>query len=338
MPPTRHRQNPLRPAWLKATPLGRDLALAIRAAERLNALFDRWRGRGGSEFEELCQAYLSSRRFLRLKPRTKHDYEAMLRDLQRPEHFGGALLREITPEAIDAFRDMLERQGMGAASVDYRLKVLRLLFTWAIKARRHVGANPATGVIDRVYKPRRQVWDRPQVAAALALPYPSGLAAYLALFTLQRQGDVLAMRWEDIKDGTIRVVQGKGDALLFLPIHPRLQAALDDAPRRGEWLLASRTGGRYRDDGFRAVWRRHKATIPGAAACTFHDLRRTATSWLLGAGLGDDEVRLWTGHRRQGGDRILDVYDVRLRNLAERSFPAMDDWGTVPESNKSLTG
>ena len=338
MPPTRWRRHPARPAWLRATPLGRDLVAAIRASERLNALFDRWRGRGGSEFEELCAAYLSSRRFVALKPRTRHDYETMLRDLQQPAHFGGALLREVTPEAIDAFRDMLERQGMGSSSIDYRLKVLRLLFGWAIKARRWSGANPVTGVIDRVYRPRRQVWDRPQVAAALALPYPSGLAVHLALFTLQRQGDILAMRWDDIKGGTIRVVQGKADALLFLPIHPRLQAALDAAPRRGDCILSNRAGEGYRGDGFRAVWRKHKALIPGAGACTFHDLRRTAASWLMGSGLGDDEVRLWTGHRRQGGDRILDVYDVRLRDLARRSFPAMDGWGSVQESNSSLTG
>ncbi|MCB1884623.1 MAG: tyrosine-type recombinase/integrase [Geminicoccaceae bacterium] len=326
MPPTRHRQNPLRPDWLRATPLGRDLVAAIQGAERLNALFDRWRGRGPSEFDGLCVAYLESRAFRRLAPRTKRDYQKLLFDLKDPAHFGGAALAEVTPQAVEAFRDMLERRGSGLAGIDYRLKVLRLLFAWATKQGRWSGANPAAGRIEPAYRPRRQVWSREGVRAAFALPHPSGLAAHLALFTLQRQGDILAMRWDHVRDGAIRVVQGKSNALLFLPIHPHLEAALGASPQRGDWLLTAGGGGPYTPDGFRALWRRHKAGIKDARDCTFHDLRRTATSWLTGAGLGDDEVRLWTGHQRRGGDRVLDVYDVRLRNLRVRSFPVMDDW------------
>ena len=335
MPPTRHRQNPLRPDWLKAVPLGSDLAGAMRAAERLNARLDAWRGREPSEFEGLCLAYLDSRDFARLAPRTKRDYVKLIDDLREPTHFGLADLYDVTPRAVVAFREMLERRDVGAESINRRLAVLRRLFGWARKRGRFEGLNPVAGMIERLYRPRRQVWSRAQIQAAFALPHPSGLAAHLAMFTVQRQGDILAMRWDQIEDGMLRVVQGKTGNLLHLPVHPHLEAALTAEPRRGDWLLTAQGGGRYSEDGFRSLWRRHKARIDGASSCTFHDLRRTATSWLIGAGLGDDEARLWTGHLRQGNDHILDVYDVRLRNLEVRSFPVMDGWKTGAESNES---
>ena len=51
---------------------------------------------------------------------------------------------------------------------------------------------------------------------------PSRAAFYLALYTGQRKGDVLAMRWDDIENGAETIIQEKGGEELRIPLHPIL--------------------------------------------------------------------------------------------------------------------
>lgn len=53
----------------------------------------------------------------------------------------------------------------------------------------------------------------------------------LALFTGQRQGDVLQMKWSDVRDGVVSVIQEKTGVRVWIPIHRALAKILAEVPR-----------------------------------------------------------------------------------------------------------
>jgi hypothetical protein len=53
------------------------------------------------------------------------------------------------------------------------------------------------------------------------------------------------MRWDQYDGSGIAVRQEKTDALLWIPCHSRLQAALDTAPRKSEYILTTQQGSGY---------------------------------------------------------------------------------------------
>jgi len=58
------------------------------------------------------------------------------------------------------------------------------------------------------------------------------LALYLLLYTGQRECDVIAMQWDHIRDGMIRVKQCKTSEVVWIAIDPALQAVPDASHQR----------------------------------------------------------------------------------------------------------
>jgi len=65
-------------------------------------------------------------------------------------------------------------------------------------------------------------------------------AAALALYTGQRQSDVLAMKWSDIADAFIAVTQGKTGKKLWVPLHTRLRGAPAELERVSVFIYIRR--------------------------------------------------------------------------------------------------
>lgn len=328
-PPTKLRELPQRPDWLRTTALGIEPRTAIAAAEKLNARLDGWRlgtGRAASGVAGMIAAYLAHSRFLRLAAATQRDYERHLDAVRRD--FAGAEVHEVDPVVIDAYRERLLRDGMGERQAAYRIQVMRLLWRWGRGTGWVTGAVPIVGTGIRTKRRRVTPWDLADLRAIVAAePYPIGLAVRLGLYTMQREGDLLRIGRDDLSGNVLHVVQGKTATELFLPVHPWLMAALDAAPERGATFLATRHGEPYTETGFRAMWRRVRdTTIPAERRRRFHDVRATGISRLRGAGLPDEDVILWSGHRRHGSGAVVDRYDARLGDMAAQAFPTMDGW------------
>ena len=64
----------------------------------------------------------------------------------------------------------------------------------------------------------------------------------LALWTGQRQGDLLKFRWSDYQDGKIRVFQSKGQKRVTIPVGDTLADALKGAPKRAVTILTGQRG------------------------------------------------------------------------------------------------
>ncbi len=128
-------------------------------------------------------------------------------------------------------------------------------------------------------------------------------AAILALYSGQRLNDVLNMRWDDIANGLIAVLQNKTRKKLWIPMHANLRAALYDIPRRGVTILTNTRGQPWTLMGFKATWskelNRPEMRFLRKKELVFHGLRKSAVVFLLEAGCTDAEVAAITGQSRQ---------------------------------------
>ena len=142
-------------------------------------------------------------------------------------------------------------------------------------------------------------------------------AAALALYTGQREADVLAMSWTQAKGGMITLRQQKTGRALVIPAHQRLLAVLATIPRQTVQILVSSRGEPWTPGGFRSSW---LANLKGPLApireggFVFHGLRKSAVVTLLEAGCTDAEVAAITGQSRQ----MIEHYSrqVNQRKLA----------------------
>lgn len=122
-------------------------------------------------------------------------------------------------------------------------------------------------------------------------------ALILALYTGQRLGDCLSMRWSAFDGSGIEVLQAKTREPVYIPCHVDLRAELVawKAETTGLTVLQTVQGRPWTANGFQVEWR--KAKIKAGVDFTFHGLRKTAAAKLAEAGCSDREIMSITGHR-----------------------------------------
>ena len=126
-----------------------------------------------------------------------------------------------------AWRDKLAEES-GRRQADYAWSVLALIFAWALD-RGLVAANPCEKG-GRVYRGSRadKIWTTDDEAAFLKRsPVHLHLPLTLALWTGQRQGDLLRLPWSAYDGTRIRLRQSKTGARVSIPVGTPLKAALD---------------------------------------------------------------------------------------------------------------
>jgi integrase len=172
-------------------------------------------------FSELVTHYLASPAFLTLSHSSQAPYRRTCARLALA--FGSRPVRSLTRAEVES---LLARRTPGAATDD--LKKLRVLFAFGM-ARGHVRGDPTRGIKRCPAGPGHHTWTESELARFEAR-WPLGtrerLAFALLLYTGQRRGDVVRMRWTDIEGGRIGVCQGKTGTRLAIPIHPALERAL----------------------------------------------------------------------------------------------------------------
>ena len=77
------------------------------------------------------------------------------------------------------------------------------------------------------------------------------LAYMLAIYTAQRQGDILCMTWSQYNGTHLRIRQSKTGTLIAIPVHPDLKQALDSLERRSVMILTTEAGRPFKADHFR---------------------------------------------------------------------------------------
>jgi integrase len=116
----------------------------------------------------------------------------------------------------------------------------------------------------------------------------------LALWTGQRQGDLLRLQCSACDGTHIRLRQSKTGARVVIPVGAPLKAALDAAKKHGPIILTSTDKRPWTPDGFRASWGKACAKA-GIIGVTFNDLRGTAVTRLALAQCTEAEIATLTG-------------------------------------------
>lgn len=216
-----------------------------------------------------------------LAPRTQKDYARHLNKLR--ELYGIRIAEELRPKD---FGEFLRNGGKlrGRIQKVRQLAVLSAAFSQAVSYW-HWGLE--RNVLRDVKRPKNPPRDRLiedwefEGCKAIA-PIRVRLAMRLALKIGQRQGDLLNLRWEDIKDMEIHIFQSKTRKRLAIMIDTELEALLDECWKLknggsagSPWVLPTRRGVRYTSEGFRACWQRtmKKWMRGGGENFHFHDIR-----------------------------------------------------------------
>jgi integrase len=270
-----------------------------------------------------------SKGFLDLAERTREDYVGKIKLIEKK--FGNFPLSALTDRrtrgVFMAWRDELARTSRRQA--DYTWTVLARILSWALD-RGLVTANPCEKG-GRLYRGSRadKIWTHDDEALFLSrAPQHLHLPLLLALWTGQRQGDLLRLPWSAYDGTHIRLRQSKTGARVVIPVGAPLKAALDTTPKRSTVILTSTENKPWTEDGFRSSWR--KASVAnGIVGLTFNDLRGTAVTRLALAGCTEAEIATITGHNLRDVAAILDAHYLhRDPALAESAIRKLDRFQT----------
>lgn len=283
-------------------------------------------------FHAVIAAYRASAEFsTKLAERTKKDYLRHLAVIEA--EFGDMPLvafsepqRQATRGDFKAWRDKLATASIRQA--DYAWSVLARVCSWG-KDRGKIATNPAEKG-GRLYAAERtdKIWTGLDEARfLLSGPAHMRLAFLLALWTGQRQGDLLRLKWAAYDGARIRLKQGKTKKNVVIPCGSVLRIALDAerARTRGDTVLLTLAGTAWTEDGFRSSWRK-ACKAAGISDITFHDLRGSAVTRLALAGCTVPEIAAITGHSLKDVEAILEAHylgrDIGLAESAIRKREA----------------
>jgi len=157
-------------------------------------------------------------------------------------------------------------------------------------------------------------------------------ALLLALWTGQRQGDLLRLTWKAYDGKSIRLRQSKGKKAgkgrhVTIPVGEPLKIVLDAALKEKRSAVTILTNSRskpWTEDGFRTSWDKafRKA---GLGDLHFHDLRGTAVTRLALANCTVPEIAAIIGHSMDTVQQILDAHYLGGRvELAESAIKKLN--------------
>ena len=279
----------------------------------------------------LLQGYQTSGDFLDRAARTRKDYVRLIKVIEA--EFGdfpiGALSDRRARAEFLEWRDKLAVRSKRQA--DYAYTVLALVLSWA-RGRGLIDVNPCERG-GRLYRDTRaeNVWTDDDEAAFLkSAPAHLHLPLVLALWTGQRQGDLLRLPWSAYDGDRIRLKQSKTGARVSIKVGAPLKVALDTTKRKSTIILVNADGKPWTADGFRSSWRKacKAASVTGV---TFNDLRGTAVTRLALAGCTEAEIATITGHSLSDVRSILDAhYLARDPALGDSAIHKLETRTKIP--------
>lgn len=279
---------------------------------------------------------------LHLKPHTRGVEEAE----RIWDSYCGSLrarrLSTITQQSIAELHAKVGREN-GRTQANRVLALVRSMFARAVEWQK-MDRNPALGVtaFPEVERERRLTADEMPRFLAAVDAYPDETMRDLfrmLLFTGQRKGNVVAMRWAHINLAdarwTIPAGETKTGKVYAVPL---VAPAVEILERRraivaGEWVFPGRGAtGHITEpkDAWRVI-----TTAAGIADLRIHDLRRTLGSWMADLNASLPTIGKMLGHRNQSTTAIYSrLSDDPVRLAAGRAAAAMLE--TVEEKPRAV--
>jgi integrase len=281
----------------------------------------------------VLEQYQGSDNFRALADSTRRSYVSLIARIEK--RFGDFPLSALTDRRsrgiFMGWRDHLAASA-GRRQADYAWTVLARVLAWSFD-RGLVAANPCErggrlyrggGRAEKIWTPADEASFMERAPAHLHLPL------LLALWTGQRQGDLLRLPWSGYDGTHIRLRQGKTGKRVEIRVGAPLKAALDATPKRSTIILTNSDGKPWTSDGFRASWGK-ACRLAGVVGVKFNDLRGTAVTRLALAGCTEAEIATITGHSLRGVRAILDShYLSRNPALGESAIRKLEKGTKTP--------
>jgi integrase len=271
----------------------------------------------------LIAAFKASSEFTKKAPRTKKDYLRFLKMIE--DEFGDMPLSLLEkPKARGLFKTWRDGMAHHPRTADYAWGMLARVLSVA-KDRGTITTNVCERG-GRLYSVDRAeiTWQAEHIGAFGAVASPElRFALIVALWTAQRQGDLIRLTWSQYDGVHIRLKQSKTAARVVIPVGSVLKGALDAQRRTDGPILRNSRGKAWTGDGFRTSW--GKATDKaGIEGLRFHDLRGTAVTRLSLAGCNNQQIAAITGHSEKEVDRIISAYRGGRIELAEQAMVLLE--------------
>jgi integrase len=189
-------------------------------------------------------------------------------------------------------REVVDNRLTGNGSRNAFLAVIGVLFAFG---RNHeLCDNEPTKDIKSFKIGQHEPWPEDVLAAGLKAEHErTRLAVNLLYYTGQRIGDVVRLKWTDIRDGVVYLTQQKTGTPLAIPLHSSLVLELDRTERRAETIISTYEGKPMTDQVVRRELKAFCDTF--GLKLVPHGLRKNAVNALLEAGATVPEVGAITG-------------------------------------------
>jgi integrase len=272
----------------------------------------------------LIAEFRASSEYSSLSDSTKRAYAAYLGMIEA--EFGDIPIEALSdPEVRGEFKLWRDSMADTPRKADYAWTTLARVLSVA-HDRGRIPVNPCQRG-GRLYEADRaeKIWTEDDIARLLAVASPGiTMAALLALWTGQRQGDLLRLPWSAYDGKYVRLRQSKTGRRVTIPVSKHLKTILDGADRISTQILTNAHGRPWTSDGFRTSWGKTCIDAGLTDDLHFHDLRGSAVVRLAIAGATVPEVATFTGHSLKDVEGILDKHylgrDVRLAENAVRKL------------------
>lgn len=254
---------------------------------------------------ELIRKYQQSPKWRSLRQTTRDGYQYAIDKIEA--EWGELRVRDVNnPGQRRCFLDWRDEIAEETPRMaDLTISVLQSLLRYAID-RDYIPDHPLRE-IEKVSDGTRRdiIWtDKDIQTFKAAAPAHLVRALMLAMWTGQRQSDLLRLTWAAYDGTSLTVRQSKTNGLVRVKVADDLKALLD-ACKRPEVgpILTTEDGSPWRS-GFRSSWRKalDNAKIEDR---TFHDLRGTFVTLAYRNGASIKEIAEITGHTEKDAERII---------------------------------
>lgn len=274
-------------------------------AEYLRLCRDRPEAPFKGHMAEIIREYMKSPAFTSLKPSTKEGYEIAIRAIEKDFFaLSAAQIVEVgSRQLFLQWRDEIAKTHPRKA--DLFMSVLKRVL-WFGLDREMIARHPLEKVEKVSDGTRRDViWSDEDIASFRnSASEPLIRAMMLAVWTGQRQGDLLKLTWRAYDGHSITLRQSKTGAHVRMKASEELKAYLDGMKRGDAVTILTNGQGKPWATGFKSSWRKavEKAGIEGK---TFHDLRGTFVTLAYRNGASIKEIAEVSGHAEKDAESII---------------------------------
>lgn len=309
--------------------LGPDREQAWRKAEELNDQRDARRAglaappKLEGTVKWLVREYLASTYFTDKAEKTRSEYQRYADWMIGT--WGDLRCDDVTVRVIQAHKNANADKPWDTNAL---LRFVSLVYEWGRK-QGIVTNNPAQRFGKLKTPPRQIMWEPDELTLIMEKGTPSvRLAVTLGLYTLQREGDLIALPWASVTGGRFQLRQRKTGKLVAAETHPVLQAALDATKRRAVQVLVSEVTGRPFDEHlFRHTFAYDRARLGLRKDLRFSDLRRTGAVTLARLGRPVQQIAALAGWEIATTMDILAVYVPLDEHMASAAIRAWAEAG-----------